>query len=87
MSGLLAPFAIPVLVYYQNALPIWSGRTLFEQELEAALVNLPRFPPRFRKEPLQALRFFALCSYNRLGALARAVKVLLRSAGKSKPSR
>src|SRR5215216_1723700 len=67
MSGLLAPFAIPVLVYDQNALPIWSGRTLFEQELKAALVNLPRVPPRFRKEPLQALRFFALCSYNRLG--------------------
>src|SRR5215204_2205655 len=87
VSGLSAPFAIPMLVYDQNAFVVGGGSGVFEQEFEPALVNLLLMPPRFREKPLQALRFPSLRSNNRLGALARAVKVLLRSAGKSKPSR
>ena len=89
MSGPLAPFAIPVLVYDQNAFIVGGGSGVFEQEeFEPALVNLLlRVPPRFREKPLQALRFFALRSYERLGVGKSGLKVLLRSAGKSKPSR
>ena len=87
MSGLFAPLAIPVLVYDENALIVGGSSGLFEQEeFEPVLVKLLLIPPRFREKLLQALRFPSLRSYNRLGALARAVKVLLRSAGKSKPS-
>ena len=68
MSGLFAPFAIPVLVYDENAFVVGGGSGLFEQEeFEPALVNLIGIPPRFREEPLQALRFPSLRSYNRLG--------------------
>src|SRR5215217_4406175 len=66
---MLAPFAISVLIYDQDALLARrsSARALLEQQFEAALVNLPRVPPRLRKEPLQALRFPSLGSDHRLG--------------------
>src|SRR5215203_1208398 len=66
---MLAPFAISVLIYDQDALLARSSsaRALLEQQFEAALVNLPRVPPRLRKEPLQALRFPSLGSDHRLG--------------------
>src|SRR5215211_2488344 len=70
MSRMLAPLAIPVLVDDQNAFVVGGGvRRLLEREeqFEPAIVELLRAPPRFREEPLQALRFFALRSYNRLG--------------------
>src|SRR5215210_3419919 len=59
---MLAPFAVPVLVYDQNAFAVGGGSGLFEQEFEPALVDLLGVPPRFREEPLQALRLFALRS-------------------------
>ena len=64
MGGLLAPLAVAVLVYYQNALLAQSSsaRRIGGQEFQAALVDLPRVPPRFRKEPLQALGLPPLCS-------------------------
>src|SRR5215208_537835 len=66
---MLAPFAISVLIYDQDALLARSSsaRALFEQQFEAALVDLPRVPPRLRKEPLQALRFPSLGSDHGLG--------------------
>src|SRR5215210_404690 len=65
---MLAPFAIPMLVYDQNAFVVGGGSGIFEQEFEPALVNLLLgVPPRFREKPLQALRFPSLRSYNRLG--------------------
>ena len=56
-----------MLVYYQNALLTRSGGALFEHEIQPTLVDLLGVPPRFRKEPLQALCFLALRSYNWLG--------------------
>jgi hypothetical protein len=57
-----------MLVDDQNAFVVGDGIRLFEQEeFEPALVDLLLIPPRFREEPLQALRFFALRSYGRLG--------------------
>src|SRR5215212_1735703 len=44
---MLAPLAVPMLVYYQDTLLARSDRTLFEQELQPALVNLLWVPPRF----------------------------------------
>src|SRR5829696_5690155 len=67
MSSLLAPLAVPVLVYYENALLARSTRTLFKHELQPTFVDLPWVPPRFREEPLQALRFFTLRSLEELG--------------------
>src|SRR5215218_3210870 len=66
---MLAPFAISVLIYDQDALLARSSsaRALFEQQFEAALVYLPRVPPRLREEPLQALRFPSLGSDHGLG--------------------
>src|SRR5215208_1307562 len=40
MRCMLAPLAVPMLVYYQDALFVWSGCRLFEQKLQPALVNL-----------------------------------------------
>src|SRR4051812_46144186 len=67
MGGLLAPFAIPVLVYDQNTVLVGNRRRVAEQEFEAALVNLSRVPPGFRKEPLQALCFLTLRSEHGFG--------------------
>src|SRR5215204_2617620 len=47
VSSLLAPLTVPMLIYCQDTLLVWSARALFEQELDAALVNLLRVPPRF----------------------------------------
>jgi hypothetical protein len=46
---------------------VGGGSGLFEREFEPALVDLLRVPPRFREEPLQALRLPSLRSYDRLG--------------------
>src|SRR3712207_1658539 len=69
VRGMLAPLTIPMLVYYQHALLAQSssGRAFFEQEFEPTLVDLLGVPPRFRKEPLQALRFPSLRSGHGLG--------------------
>ena len=67
MGRLLAPFAVPVLVYDQNAFLVGGGRRVLEQEFEAALVDLFVVPPGFREEPLQALCFLTLRSCERLG--------------------
>src|SRR5215212_6776197 len=66
VGGLLAPLAVPMLVYDQNAFVVGGGSGVFEQEFEPALVDLLGIPPRFREEPLQALRFLSLRSYDRL---------------------
>jgi len=68
---MLAPFAIAVLVYDQDALPVGSTPLIVEQELEAALVDLLLIPPGLREEPLQALRFLALRSCQGLGVSKR----------------
>src|SRR5215203_4201937 len=57
---MLAPLAVSVLVYYQHALLARSSGVLIDHELEATFVDLLRIPPRFRKEPLQALCFLSL---------------------------
>src|SRR5918999_1376796 len=57
---MLTPLAVAVLVYCQNALLARSSGVLIDHELEATFVDLLRIPPRFRKEPLQALRFLSL---------------------------
>jgi hypothetical protein len=62
-----------VLVYYQNALLARRARHIGDHELQTALVDLLGIQPRFREKLLQALRLLSLRSYNRLGALARAV--------------
>src|SRR5215212_8131928 len=67
VSGLVAPFAVPMLVYDQNALFAGSTRRIGYHEFKSTLVDPLGVPPRFRKEPLQALRFLSLGSYNRLG--------------------
>src|SRR5215213_6561764 len=67
VSSLLAPLAVSMLVYDQNALFARSTRRIGYHEFQSTLVDLLGIPPRFRKEPLQALRFLSLGSYNRLG--------------------
>src|SRR5215212_11475856 len=71
VSGMLAPLAVAMLIYDQNALLGRSGRRFsrfFEQEqFEAALVNLLRVPPGLKEEPLQALRLLSLRSGYGLG--------------------
>jgi hypothetical protein len=47
MGGLFAPFAIPMLIYDQNAFVVGGGSGIFEQELQTALVNLLGIPSRF----------------------------------------
>src|SRR5215213_9706195 len=60
MRCMLAPLAVPMLVYYQDALFVWSGCRLCAS---------------FRCAPATG------------SVLARAVNVLLRSAGSSNPSK
>src|SRR5215203_3743270 len=57
---MLAPLAVSVLVYYHHALLARSSGVLIDHVLEATFVDLLRIPPRFRKEPLQALCFLSL---------------------------
>src|SRR3712207_2585112 len=49
VSGPLSPLAVAVLVYYQHAFLLRSGRGLSEQDLQPTLVNLLGVPPRFRR--------------------------------------
>src|SRR3712207_574425 len=87
VGRMLAPLAVPMLVYYQHAFLVRSGRGLSEQDLQPTLVDLLGVPPRFREEPLQALGLFALRPAHGLGVGKSRLKVLLRWAGKSKPSK
>ena len=64
-----------------------SGSGIFQQELDSAPVYLFVIPPGLREEPSQALRLGRRCAPTTGSVLARAVSVLLRSAGSSKPSR
>ena len=81
---MLAPLAIPMLVYYQKSLLARSsGCALIEQEFLPALVNLLQAPPGLREKPLQALRFPSLRSGHGLG-VGKGCKGLVESAAGSK---
>ena len=73
-----------MLVYFQHTLRVRHGRRVLEQEVEAAPVELLLIPAGHREEPLQALGLLSLCPATG-SVLARAVRVLLRSAGSSNP--
>jgi hypothetical protein len=76
VGGVLAPLAVPVLVYDQNAISVRSGRRVFEQELQATFVDLLLVPTGFGEEPLQALRLLALSSSDRLGVRQRGQRLV-----------
>jgi hypothetical protein len=56
-----------MLVYDQHTLPVRRGRRVFQQEVEAAPVELLLIPAGLREEPLQALCFLTLRSGHGLG--------------------
>src|SRR3712207_3715855 len=86
VGRMLAPFAVPMLVYYQHAFLVRSGRGLSEQDLQPTLVDL--LGSHLDSERNHCRLWASLrCAPLAGSVLARAVKVLLRSAGKSKPSR
>ena len=72
----LAPLAVPVLVYYQDPVLLRGALRIFEQELQAAFVDRFVVPTGFRKEPLQALCFLTLRSRNRLGVRKRGERLV-----------
>jgi hypothetical protein len=67
MGGFLPFFPITVLIDDQYPLSIGGRAWLFEQHLQAALLDLLFLPTRFREKPLHALRTRVLCSHRRLG--------------------
>jgi hypothetical protein len=85
MGGLFAPFAIPVLVYDQNALLVRSRRVGFvEQKFAATPVDLLGIPPRLGKKPLQALRLLTLRSSHGFG-VGQSRQGLVALGGEQKP--
>src|SRR5829696_3829543 len=60
MSGMLAPLAVPMLIYDQNAIFGGSRSWSLAQQLQPPCVELLGVSPRFREEPLQALSLLTL---------------------------
>src|SRR5829696_8782046 len=60
MRRMLAPLAVPMLIYDQHTLFGGSRSWGLAHQLQPPRVNLLRVPSRFRKEPLQALCFLSL---------------------------